>query len=540
MNNATIKATSEIGSTGDAGSVTLNATEYFKGTNHAVISSATYGSGNSGNVKITAPILSLDNTTIKAAAELGSTGDAGDITVNANQSFNAINQSSINSATYGSGKAGNVIFNTPSLSLSNSEILALAGQGSGGQTGQIILKNSNDVSLINNAKISVQNDGVAADPTKIKPSNLILNNIPNLTINGAIITAATTGNVNAGKVVVETQNPIFLKAGSSINSSTAGSGNAGNVNVTAPSISVENATIKATAEVGSTGEAGSVNINATDAFSATKHAIVSSATYGTGNSGSVSITAPTISIDNATIKASAELGSTGDAGSVMLNAATSFNATNQASMNSATYGSGKAGNVVFNTPSLSLSNSEILALAGKGSKGQTGQIILNNPHNVSLSNNAKISVRNDGIADDPTKVIPSNLILDNIPNLIIQGAVISAATSGNVDAGDVVVKTQNPIFLKSGSSINSSTSGSGNAGHVSLTAPIISVDKATINSSTSGAGNAGNVTINAAQSFEATNEATINSATYGSGKECSPNPRSSPHVFKVFWACTVR
>jgi filamentous hemagglutinin family protein len=520
IDNAFIKTTAEQGSTGDAGSVTIIATNAVNATNHAAINSATYGSGRSGNVTITAPFVLIDNALIKTTAEQGSTGDAGSVRINAIESFSAINQASINSATYGKGKAGDVTFNTLNLNLDNAQILALAGKGSSGQTGHIILQNPFDVSLSNNATISVQNDGFANDLSNITPSNLILNNIPNLKINGAIITAASSGNVDAGEVVVETQNPINLKVGSSINSSTSGSGKAGNVRVTAPIITVENASIKATAEKGSTGNAGSVTIIATNAFNATNHAAINSATYGSGNSGNVSITAPTISIDNATIKATAESGSTGDAGSVNINAAHSFSGTNQASINSATYGSGKAGNVTFNTPNLSLDNADILALAGKGSKGQTGQIFLINPQTVNLSNNAKISVQNDGFADDPSKIIRSKLILNNIPNLNINGAIITAATSGNVDAGDVVVGTQNPILLKSGSSINSSTSGSGNAGNVSVTAPTITVDNATIKATAAekgSTGNAGSVTVTATQAFNARNRAAISSATYGTG-----------------------
>jgi filamentous hemagglutinin family protein len=508
---------------GSGGSVIIN-TPNLALSNNGLLSVSTEGDKAAGNININTALLTLDNARVAATAEKGSSGTAGSVHVNASQAVTAVNNASINSSTFGSGKAGDVTVQTPTLLLdTGAEISALAGVGSSGETG-VLKITTNTATLNNGGKISVQNDGIANNPSLIKPSDLVLD-IPYLALNGGIITAATSGNVNAGNVIVKTQNPLALRANASINSNTSGSGSAGNVSVFAPVITLDNSSI--TAKTTATGNAGSVTVSADDRVAETNNASINSSTTAAGNAGNVTVTAPGISLDNASIKATAESGSTGMAGSVIVAATRYLNGTNNASINSSTFGSGKAGDVTVQTPTLLLdTGAEISALAGVGSSGETGVLKITT-NSATLNNGGKISVQNDGIANNPSLIKPSDLVLD-MPYLTLNGGIITAATSGNVNAGNVIVKTQNPLALRANASINSNTSGSGSAGNVSVFAPYITLDNSSISAeaSSQSQGQTGNVTVTASQAVYLKNNANIslkNAANIDNPKTIKPS-----------------
>ena len=99
----------------------------------------------------------------------------------------------------------------------------------------------------------------------------------------------------------------------------------------------------------------------------------------------------------------------------------------------------------------------------------------------------------------------------------MDGGIITAATTGNVSAGDVTVKTLSPLLMSECALISSSTQGSGSAGNITVNAPSLSLDNSTITAETSGIGGAGTVTVNAAQTLSEANGSSINSSTSGSG-----------------------
>jgi filamentous hemagglutinin family protein len=306
---------------GEGGNINLN-TNVLALSNGGLVSVSTEGDKQAGNIDITAKQITLNNATIKATAERGSTGMAGSVTVTATKALRETNNASINSSTFGSGKAGDVNIKTPMLALeSSADISALAGSGSSGATGVLNIE-ANTVNLSNGGKISVQNDGIAANPSTIKPSDLVLD-IPYLNLQGGIITAATSGNVNAGNVIVKTQHPLALRAGASINSNTTGSGSAGNVTVMAPTITLDNSSISAAASQQSQGQTGNVKVTAGLGVYLTNNANISLKNEANSKNpraivpSSVSVSAPDIDLKNSSITTEA----TGnvDAGNININ-----------------------------------------------------------------------------------------------------------------------------------------------------------------------------------------------------------------------------
>lgn len=348
QNGGWISSNAKSGSTGNAGAITVNSnntdinSSWISSDTHSTgnagrvfvksnilnifnsgwISSDTYDAGNAGDIFITTALLSLDNARIAATAEKDSSGTAGSVHVKASQALTAVNNASINSSTFGSGKAGDVTVQTPTLLLdTGAEISALAGVGSSGETG-VLKITTNTATLNNGGKISVQNDGIANNPNLIKPSDLVLD-IPYLALNGGIITAATSGNVNAGNVLVKSQNPLALRAKASINSNTSGSGSAGNVSVSAPTITLDDSSISAEASSQSQGQTGNVTVTANQAVYLKNNANISLKNAAnidnpkTIKPSAVTVSAPDIDLKNSSITTE----STGnvDAGNININ-----------------------------------------------------------------------------------------------------------------------------------------------------------------------------------------------------------------------------
>ncbi|MEO5357609.1 MAG: filamentous hemagglutinin N-terminal domain-containing protein, partial [Nitrospirae bacterium YQR-1] len=122
------------------------------------ISSETYGSGDASSITIETSNLNLSNVgVIYASAREGSTGNAGDITIKATEAISisgyydsgdGVYVSSIKSETYGSGNAGNITIETGNLNLSNvGTILSYAQEGSTGKAGDISIKATETINI---------------------------------------------------------------------------------------------------------------------------------------------------------------------------------------------------------------------------------------------------------------------------------------------------------------------------------------------------------------------------------------------------------
>ena len=548
-----IFAAAELGSTGKAGMVSVETLGDLKILNAGFISSSTVSSGSAGDVNVKAGSIEIDGkgsqygTGIFSDASAGSTGQAGSVEVEANTLVSLSNAGRISTNTNGSGGAGSVKVVARQIDIDNSSIAARADVGSGGQTGNVTVNATDSLNLAYGGQISIQNNGFSQNSTTVIPGQLTVS-APAISLDNGLISAATSGNVGAGSVAVSASQTLFEANGSSINSSTSGIGDAGSVTVNAPSISLDNSTITAEtsglggagsvgvsssaltmghnasiaakANLGSGGQTGDVTVNAADSLNIANGANISIQNDGSAQNpatvipGQLTVSAPTIALDHGSITAE----TTGNVrgGSVAVTAGRFLTATNGASINASTFGVGRAGDVAVAAPTFFLaSGADISAQAAKGSSGQTGQVRVTT-NVATLSSGGKISVQNDGFADDPSQVTPASLSI-NVPYLTMDGGIITAATSGNVPAGDVSVKTLNPLFMSVNASISSSTQGSGRAGSVNVDAPAINLDNSAITAETSGLGAAGSVSVSSATLSIGNNASITAKANLGSG-----------------------
>ena len=183
---------------------------------------------------------------------------------------------------------------------------------------------------------------------------------------------------------------------------------------------------------------------------------------------------------------------------------------------------GNSGNISVITRQLNLMNGGSLFSRSFGI-GASGNIDVKASESVRvdgfLAENGQLSSTIGTISFSPLLTGRSGNVTVSTPMLSLQrGGLISAATFGNADAGNVNINAdrievmgRNPDLFES--SISSSSLGKGNAGNILVnTRSLFVKDQATINTSSSSDGDAGSIIINARESIEVGKDGYIGSA----------------------------
>jgi filamentous hemagglutinin family protein len=302
-----------------------------------VISLVTYGSGNSGNLKVeTQNSVSV----LESSPTLTSYGSA------------------VFSLTVSSGNAGNIFVKTGNLTVKDGGLFfsSTASQGNAGK---------------------LDFNTVAIDVVGVNRANFL----------PSLVSTATGGSGNAGDIILNTK---FLRVlgGGRIDSSTLADGSAGNITINAlDSISL------ASQEPGSlspsqinssasdlhpifsqllkfpiiTGSSGSVKIN-TNRLTLAENAEIRVTNDGTGNAGTLSINAPQIFLTSGGSITAAT--ASGNGGEITINS--SDLRLDAASITATAGNMGNGGNIDINTDALVLDNSSINANAFSGNGGNIG------------------------------------------------------------------------------------------------------------------------------------------------------------------------
>lgn len=305
--------------------------------------------------------------------------------------------------------------------------------------------------------------------------------------NGSLIVNVLEDGIrNTGGDINLKTNSLEITEGSGISIGTVGKGNTGNVNINATDridLSQEGVIVARVLQ-GATGNAGNVNIT-TRAMRLTSGGQVQAGTRGIGNAGNIYITArDTIFADGeAGPRRSSSILTTVEPGAA-----------------------GRGGNIDIKAGSIQLSNGAQLVASTRG-RGDAG--------NVTIAASGLISL--DGIGEDnaPT-AITSNVNLNSIGQggtitltadvlRLTNGAQLQAFTRGQGSAGNINVKTNQAIvFDGEGVGFSGITTGVqevaaiGNSGNIDLqTDFLLLINGGGISSGTSGQGNGGSITVTA-------------------------------------------
>ena len=297
---------------GAGGTVTLHAPSLTL-TDGGEISVSTEGLQRAGDVHINAAHLTIDGASITSEARTGSTGNAGNVTVTATDRLHVAQGGNISSDTFGSGAGGTVNVAAGRMNLNGTgaktgitAISSAAAAGSGGQAGAVTVRVNGDLSITDGAAISSRSAGSGnAGSVAVAAANLRLDGEGRNTE----ITSGTekSSSGNAGSVRVEASGNMRLSGQGLITSSARGSGNAGSVRVRAGVLGMNQARIATQAREG---QGGKIAIHSDQALRLADAEITTSVS-GRGNAGTVNITAAGVRMLRSSIATQARDGNGG-------------------------------------------------------------------------------------------------------------------------------------------------------------------------------------------------------------------------------------
>lgn len=207
-----------------------------------------------------------DFTGIGTSAEIGSTGNAGKINVSVADTLKILNKGEVKNATYGAGDGGTVDVQARHITLDGqgykdfTGINATAFEGSSGQPGNIRVQASDDIHLSNSARISIRNRTSIEQPDRIHPTLLYVNS-PILIMDAkSQITAESFGNIAASNIAVDIADWLNIKNALITTSVSGTNGNGGNINIHSPVMVMDTGFIQANT-VAENAQGGRVNID---------------------------------------------------------------------------------------------------------------------------------------------------------------------------------------------------------------------------------------------------------------------------------------
>ncbi len=350
-----------------AGNITASASELleFTGTTadgevRSNFTTETVNTGVGGEIRVsTKDLIFRDGGQI--ASRNYSSGDSGDVTINASNSVQVIGSAPLNprflssifltvNGRDSSGKAGDLTISTKDFIASDGGLISTASYGLG--DGGNITLNADNIDL----------SGVDRDfggATDLRVGSFSGGDGGSLTVNtrkltvrdGARINGTTIGEGNAGNIIINASEMIDVNGGI----------------ITSSATSPDLRSVINNFNTEPTGQAGNININANN-FTIRDGGIVSVGNDGPTDAGSLIVNASSLFVDNqAVLSANTKLG---EGGNIVLNLRDFLILRNNSLINTEAEGTGRGGNITINSPLIAgFQNSDITASAAQGNGG---------------------------------------------------------------------------------------------------------------------------------------------------------------------------
>ncbi|NEQ50074.1 MAG: filamentous hemagglutinin N-terminal domain-containing protein [Leptolyngbya sp. SIO3F4] len=429
-----------------------------------------------GQIVITANNLSLtDNSGISSTTR--NQVNAGDITINTDNSIR-IERSSITSETSGaSGNGGSIEIVTGLLVLDADSSLRVNTDGGEGNAGNIFI-DAETISLLARSNILSTAESLFSTPVgnagniQIQTNTLSLKDESEISV---LITNSLNNNIS-GVLNIEAQDSIFVTDGSSITSATFQQGNANNINIITPALVIQDSSSISAATTGE-GQAGNIVIQeanevivSDDSFISTSSLIATENNANfTGDSGEINIDTQLLTLSNGA-QVTSSTDSDGNAGSIFIpNASLVYLSNGNIATETTAVGTG--GNIILNTNQLTAdSGARITATATATADATTqGGSVTLNTNQINLSGETTgILAETQGSAKAGLIILGPNANGDSLTVSFQENADISAATSSSGDGGQVFVIVPETFTLTGDGSLSTRSTGSGPAGDVSI------------------------------------------------------------------------
>ena len=264
----------------------------------------TLGTGNSGNLSVEARTIVLDGGAFVNNVNGGS-GSAGNITIEATESIElrgTIRNSLIgSSAVSAMGNAGEILIETPRLSVRDVSIISSSTFGAG--SARSITVNASEF-------IQVEGSGFNGtanrfDPTQIRSAGILL---PASVRERRGLPDTVTG--NAGNVILNTPR-LQVSDGATVTVRHESVGDAGNLQVNSDEILLDREGTLTASTI--SGEGGNIELQGLDALQLRDGAAIDAESFGIGNGGNITINSNSIALlENSQINASALEGAGGN------------------------------------------------------------------------------------------------------------------------------------------------------------------------------------------------------------------------------------
>lgn len=384
------------------------------------------------------------------------------------------------------------------VELRDGSVFFLQNQGSQ-PSGQISINASESLELIGTTPNAAIPSGLFSETVNFGKGGDIAVSTRQLMIQdgGAIATrtysGASSGNItiNASKSVQligsSLNNPVLV---SGIGPATFSSGSAGDVTVSTEQYSLVGGANTGSVTFG-TGKGGSVTVNATSieligvqpiSFSPSA---LSAATANAGDAGNVTINTRRLAVrDGGRVDAST--GATGNGGNVTINASESIEVSGRVP------GSLNTSVIVSSANLVDASLQQLFGLPPVPT-GDSGNVTINTPH-LSVTDEAQVTVRNDGTGKAGTLIINADsILLDN------QGGITASTNAGeSAQEGSITLNVRNSLQMRRNSLISAEARGDQRGGNIIINAGAIAAVPAENSDITASApqGTGGRVTIN--------------------------------------------
>ncbi|MUG96606.1 hypothetical protein F7734_31430 [Scytonema sp. UIC 10036] len=385
--------------------------------------------------------------------------------MNAKQRVSLDGQSSVFSNVFntGTGNGGDIRINTETL-FSNGSVIT-SNTNKKGNAGNVIIEAREQVSLDNRSVVasSVGSTGIG------KGGDIYFSTGKLSLINNSILNSSTSGQGNAGNVIINAKEQVFLDGSSLVGSSVenTGIGQGGDIRLTTNSLSLTNGA-RLSARTNGQGNAGNIQIStfndvsvsgttSTGEFSS--GLLTSTTNNSTGKGGDITVNTNVLRISNGAVF-NARTSNNRNGGDITINTSL-FEALNGGQLIATTSGEGSAGKITVNATDQAIVNGSDVTFNDRLAKFP-GTI-----SNIGATSGFFVLSSSSGSAGD-IEVISPKVTLDN------QGRFIASSASG--DGGNIALQVSDLLLLRRNSQISTNAGTElkgGNGGNINVNSKYI-------------------------------------------------------------------
>ncbi|MEY4704804.1 MAG: hypothetical protein RL042_1006 [Nitrospirota bacterium] len=397
--------------------------------------------GAAGNILIETARLNLSSASQLNTASRGSTGAAGNITINATDSLTISGpgtQLFSGSTEFSFGDAGHITITAPSVMVEN---------GGGISTSTSLLGNAGTIT-VNTNNLQLLSGG------HITSSSLV--EFPEAPPSGAAGTVAIQG------LATPAQSVLIDGFGSGIFTDTEGTGAGGNIFVNANTVTLQNGgTLSATtAGTSSTATGGTILIEANQ-VQLNNGGLITTSTTGAGAGGSITIGAGSTFASNASTVSSTAAQAQG--GDITITAGESVTLNNGSLITASSSGLGNAGNILINAgQNYTSTDSAVTTQAAQASGGNITVLATDMVH---LTNSQL-----DASVQGSSTTVGGNITIDPQYVILLNSQILAEATQGQGGAISINI-TNGGLYLPDATSTVSASSQFGVSGSVTIQSP---------------------------------------------------------------------